>query len=353
MKHPLLENRTRLLMWWLAWLMVAAGQSLLIFYVYGGRPAIAITDGLVSMALYGLLGLAIWFPLNFLLKETRQPTTYTVINIVLTGSLTVAAWLLFSRIITRALVSEKYEYEHLWHSLLVLRVTAGILFFFMIMLVYYLFDSAARLAEKATLQARLETQVREGELRVLRSQINPHFLFNSLNSISSLTLTDPCRAREMIIKLSDFMRYSLSSKGEQPVTLHSELVSLRLYLQIEKVRFEERLEITEEISPDILEALIPSMLLQPLYENAIIHGVYEATGTINLITTGKREKEMVLLTITNNIDRDTIVTRKGAGIGLKNVSSRLRLFYGEEASLTVSHLDESFSVTLRFPFIIS
>ncbi|MEZ4996221.1 MAG: histidine kinase [Bacteroidales bacterium] len=349
MKHPLLENRTRLLVWWLAWLILAAGQSLLIHFGYGSRAEVAIADGLVSMILFGLLGLAVWFPVRFLLKDENQLYT-TIINVLLTGTLTVAVWLLGTRFIVRAMVAEKVDYIIFWHSVLVFRATAGVLIFFVMILVYYLFLSATRLAEKAARQAQLETQVREGELKMLRSQINPHFLFNSLNSVSSLTVTDPLRAREMIVKLSDFMRYSLSSRNEQPVTLGNEMESLRLYLQIEKVRFGERLRIEEDISPECLQALMPGMLLQPLYENAVKHGVYESTEEVTIKTTARKENETVVISVTNNVDTDSVVTRKGAGIGLKNVSSRLELFFGDSADLNVSRGEDNFTVMVRFPF---
>ncbi len=309
----------------------------------------AIADGLVSMILFGLLGLAVWFPVRFMLKDENQLYT-TIINVLLTGTLTVAVWLLGTRFIVRAMVAEKVDYIIFWHSVLVFRATAGVLIFFMMILVYYLFLSATRLAEKAARQAQLETQVGEGELKMLRSQINPHFLFNSLNSVSSLTVTDPLRAREMIIKLSDFMRYSLSSRSEQPVTLGNEMESLRLYLQIEKVRFGERLKIEEDISPECLPALMPGMLLQPLYENAVKHGVYESTEEVTIKTTARKENETVVISVTNNVDTDSVVTRKGAGIGLKNVSSRLELFFGDSADLNVSRGEDNFTVMVRFPF---
>jgi LytS/YehU family sensor histidine kinase len=301
------------------------------------------------MILFGLLGLAVWFPVRFMLKDENQLYT-TIINVLLTGTLTVAVWLLGTRFIVRAMVAEKVDYIIFWHSVLVFRATAGVLIFFMMILVYYLFLSATRLAEKAARQAQLETQVGEGELKMLRSQINPHFLFNSLNSVSSLTVTDPLRAREMIIKLSDFMRYSLSSRSEQPVTLGNEMESLRLYLQIEKVRFGERLKIEEDISPECLPALMPGMLLQPLYENAVKHGVYESTEEVTIKTTARKENETVVISVTNNVDTDSVVTRKGAGIGLKNVSSRLELFFGDSADLNVSRGEDNFTVMVRFPF---
>lgn len=349
MKHPLLESRTRLLTWWLAWLILASGQSLLIHFVYGGKADMAVSDGFISMVIYGLLGLAIWFPVRFLIRDDNQLYS-SVFNVLLTGSLTIIFWLLVPRLIVRALVSEKIDYDIFWHSSLVFRATAGILVFFMIVLVYYLFLSATRLAEKAKRQAQLETQVREGELKMLRSQINPHFLFNSLNSVSSLTVTDPLKAREMIVKLSDFMRYSLSSRSEQPVTLQTEMESLRLYLQIEKVRFGDRLVIEEDIEEECLAALMPGMLLQPLYENAVKHGVYESTEEVVIRTSVKKENDMVVISVSNNVDTDSVVTKKGAGIGLKNVSSRLELFFGDTGQLNINRTEDSFNVTVRFPF---
>jgi LytS/YehU family sensor histidine kinase len=192
--------------------------------------------------------------------------------------------------------------------------------------------------------------VREGELKMLRSQINPHFLFNSLNSVSSLTVTDPLKAREMIVKLSDFMRYSLSSRNEQPVTMKTEMESLRLYLQIEKVRFGDRLVIEEDIEEECLAALMPGMLLQPLYENAVKHGVYESTEEVVIRTSVKKGNDMVVISVSNNVDTDSVVTKKGAGIGLKNVSSRLELFFGDTGQLNINRTDDSFNVTVRFPF---
>ncbi len=349
MRHPLLGNSTRVTLWWLAWLMMAAGQSLLIWLVYGSSPLTAVTDGVISMAAMGLLGLGIWYPVRYLPKE-GDPLTGTLLNNLVTGLLTIAIWLMVTRYGIRALVTDKEGYDLLWHSVLIFRITAAILIYALIVLTYHLLMSATRLAERAARQAQLEVQVHEGELRMLRSQINPHFLFNSLNSINSLTLTDPAAASEMIIKLSDFMRYSLSMRGDQPVTLGEEMESLRLYLQIERVRFGERLVIEEETEPECLNALMPGMLLQPIYENAVKHGLWETTGEIILKTVATMEEEMVVISVTNTLDPEAAAYSNGTGIGLRNVASRLELFFGERAGLDVKPGDESFTVTIRFPF---
>lgn len=349
MRHPVIANRSRLLVWWLAWAALAAGQSSLIHFVYGSSTDAAIADGIISMTLFGLIGIAVWFPLRYMLKDNTQIYS-DILNLVLTGTVTITFWLFATKFLVRAIVTEKMDYQLFWHSVIFFRITAGVLIFFLIILVYYLFLSATKLAEKASRQAQLESLVREAELKILRSQINPHFLFNSLNSISSLTVTDPVKAREMIVKLSDFMRYSLSSRNDQPVTLRNEMESLRLYLEIEKIRFSDRLVIEEEISDECLPALLPGLLLQPLYENAVKHGVYESTDRVTIRTSVRRDGDWVVISVTNNIDPEAIVTRKGAGIGLKNVRGRLELFYGEKGEMTVTRNDDSFNVKMRFPY---
>ena len=349
MKHPVLEKRSRFIVWWLAWLLLAAGQSSLIYFAYGASAGAAVGDGFISMILFGALGLAVWFPLRYMQKG-RNPVVTATSNLVVTGIITVVIWVLSTRLMLRTIVTDKDAYEMFWSSTVILRIASGVLIYFLIILTYWLFISASRLAEKAATESKLEALVREAELKMLRSQINPHFLFNSLNSISSLTLTNPPGAREMIVKLSDFMRYSLSSRNDQPVTLRNEMESLRLYLEIEKVRFRERLVIKEDIEDECLAALLPGLLLQPLYENAVKHGVYESTGTVVINTVARKEEGNVVVSISNTVDPDSVVTRKGAGIGLKNVRTRLELFYGDEAVLGVTPKEDSFTVTMKFPY---
>ncbi len=351
MNHPVTEKRSRMLIWWLAWIILAAGQSLLISFAYGVTPGIAAADGIISMISFGALGLAVWFPIRYMQKDSNTVVT-AITNLLATGILAVAFWIFANRLLLKTIASDKEAYQIFWATTVVLRIAAGVLLYCMILLAYYLFISANRLAEKAASQSRLEALVREAELKMLRSQINPHFLFNSLNSISSLTLTSPPAARDMIVKLSDFMRYSLSSRSDQPVTLKNEMESLRLYLEIEKVRFRERLVIEENIESECLETLLPGLLLQPLYENAVKHGVYESNGTVVINTVVRKEDNNVIISISNTIDSDSVVTRKGAGIGLKNVRSRLELFFGEKAALAVNRNDESFTITMNFPFRI-
>jgi LytS/YehU family sensor histidine kinase len=183
---------------------------------------------------------------------------------------------------------------------------------------------------------------------MLRSQINPHFLFNSLNSISALTISNPEKARDMVIKLSDFMRYALSRKDDLPVSLKSELDSLRLYLDIEKIRFGNKLIIEEQIDKPCLNAMIPAMALQPLYENAVKHGVYESAETVVIKTIAKLSDGFLKIEISNNYDSDS-TPRIGTGTGLSNVSRRLELFYGAKSMMTYTKENGIFTVEIIIP----
>jgi LytS/YehU family sensor histidine kinase len=250
--------------------------------------------------------------------------------------------------LTTIIFPQDNSYQAFWNAILPYRIGTGVFIFGLVILTYYLFISLNNLAEKSAREARLESLVKETELKMLRSQINPHFLFNSLNSISSLTITDPEKARDMVVKLSEFMRYALSRKDEQPVSLRNELENLRLYLDIEKVRFGDKLTTEEIIENACLEFKIPVMLLQPLYENAVKHGVYESTESVKITTRVKIIDGYVEIIISNDYDPAPTLKR-GTGTGLLNVSRRLELFYGNKASIKTLKENGIYTVTLYIP----
>jgi LytS/YehU family sensor histidine kinase len=200
-------------------------------------------------------------------------------------------------------------------------------------------------------QARvLQTSVlaRDAELKALKAQINPHFLFNSLNSISALTSIDPARAREMCILLADFLRLTLGLGEKALVPLREELELLQRFLAIEKVRFGERLDVDTRLTMQAQNCLLPPLLLQPLVENAIIHGIatQPAGGTVRLAAecSGGR----LHLSVENSVDPDAAPSRKG-GLGLANVRQRLETRYGKEAALRTTAEEEFFRVTISIP----
>jgi sensor histidine kinase YesM len=347
MKHPVLTNRVRLIIWWLVWLFITSGQLLLYYYAYGSFTNTAIPDGIVSLVIYSGIGLSLWYPFRYF-NAPGSRNISVVSNLILSGAISVTLWVFITKFSVMAVLPKINDYKAYWDTTLPYRVGTGIFLYCLIVLVYYLFVSLYNLSEKNAKEARLESLVKETELKMLRSQINPHFLFNSLNSISSLTITDPEKAREMVIKLSEFMRYALSKKDEQPVSLRSELENLRLYLEIEKVRFGERLSTEETIEEKCLEIQMPVMLLQPLYENAIKHGVYESTESVSIKTKVSCGNGYLQVIISNNYDLAPSSV-KGTGTGLINVVRRLELFYGKKASLKTTKENGIYTVSLFIP----
>ena len=347
MKHPVLANRVRLIVWWLVWLFLALGQSLLFYYAYGSFINIGILDSVLSLLIYSGIALSLWYPFSFFNTGNPRPTTL-ISNLIISGAISVTLWVLITKFVMQLILPEVNNYKEYWDATFPYRMGTGVFIYGLIILTYFLFISLTNLSEKNAKEARLESLVKETELKMLRSQINPHFLFNCLNSVSSLTITDPDKARDMVIKLSDFMRYALSKKDEQPVSLRSELENLRLYLDIEKVRFGDRLFIEENIDGNCLEIKMPIMLLQPLYENAVKHGVYESTESVKITTQAKIIEGHIKITISNNYDA-TPSSRRGTGTGLQNVARRLELFYGNTASIIALKENGVYTVNLYIP----
>lgn len=347
MKHPVLAYRVRLIVWWLVWLFLALGQSLLFYFAYGSFINISLIDSIVSLLIYSGIALSLWYPFRFFNTGKTRPTVL-ISNLVFSGAFSVALWILITKFVMTTVLPEQNNYEAYWDATFPYRVGTGVFIYGLIILTYYLFVSLSNLSEKIAKEAKLESLVKETELKMLRSQINPHFLFNSLNSISSLTITDPEKARDMVVKLSEFMRYALSRKDEQPVSLQNELENIRLYLDIEKVRFGEKLTTEENIETNCLDFKIPVLLLQPLYENAVKHGVYESTESVRIITNAKIIDGYIEITISNNYDPSPSVKR-GTGTGLINVTRRLELFYGSKASMKTTKENGIYTVNMYIP----
>lgn len=347
MTHPILSNRVRFVVWWLVWLFLALGQSLLFYFAYGSFIQISLIDSLVSLIIYSGIALSLWYPFRFFNSGVTR-TTGLISNLVASGALSVTLWVLITKFIMTVALPEQTNYLAYWDKTFPYRIGTGVFIYGLIILTYYLFVSLSNLSEKNAKEAKLESLVKETELKMLRSQINPHFLFNSLNSISSLTITDPEKARDMVVKLSEFMRYALSRKDEQPVSLKNELENLRLYLDIEKVRFGDKLTTEENIENNCLDFKIPVMLLQPLYENAVKHGVYESTESVRILTNAKIIEGYIEIIISNNYDLSPSLKR-GTGTGLLNVSRRLELFYGKKASIKTTRENGVYTVTIYIP----
>lgn len=233
-------------------------------------------------------------------------------------------------------------------SLVALLFAMGVLLYGLLLAVNYLVMEFARArnAEKRELESKL--MARDAELRMLRTQIDPHFLFNSLNSISALTSMDPKGAREMTLRLSDFFRQSLGMDAHKKVPLEQEMVLNRHFLAIEKVRFGDRLVHEEAIEKNALPCLVPPMIMQPLVENAVKHGIGQLPEGGLLLVAAWCSGSQLKITVSNAVD-ETAPERRGNGIGLKNVRERLACAYGHEASVHWKKEDGRFIVEMTMP----
>jgi two-component system, LytTR family, sensor histidine kinase AlgZ len=226
--------------------------------------------------------------------------------------------------------------------------SAGCVFYLLAVSFHYV-----SLAQEATheLEARaMQTsiQARDAELKALKAQINPHFLFNSLNSISALTSIDPARARDMCVLLGDFLRLTLGLGEKTSVRLSEELELLQKYMAIEKVRFGARLTMHEEIQEESRACLLPPLLLQPLVENAVKHGIASLPEGGDVRLAVQRQNGRLAILVENSWDPEAPPRRSG-GLGLKNVQQRLEARYGKDANLRVNTEGERFQVTLSIP----
>jgi two-component system, LytTR family, sensor kinase len=346
MEQPGTVNKYSLVFYWIAPITLGIIQTGINLYFEILPRGISLVDGLVFSFLLGAFGMAIWFVVRYNSSDEKP------FPLILSTHLTAAAilslvWVYTSGFIARLIISDQvyltYQESHLSN-----RIFTGFIFYTLLATVFFLFIFYSKNREKADREKELKQELREAVLRALKSQINPHFLFNSLNSIASLTLTNPEKAHEMVIALSDFMRYSLRKQHNELVALEEEINHIRLYLQIEKIRFGDKMTYSFQVGPECLKCQIPTLLLQPLFENAVKYGVYEASEQIEISLTAKKDGDHTVLVLTNNYDVEA-VPRKGEGIGLKNVQERLRLVYNSNNLVEIEDREGKFAVTIYLP----
>ena len=198
--------------------------------------------------------------------------------------------------------------------------------------------------------AELAVKAQEAQVRALRYQINPHFLFNTLNAIAALVRDAPARAEEMVVQLSEFFRRSLAVNPMEDLTLSQEVDLQRLYLEIERTRFPDRLRFDVQLEDGSAEASVPALLLQPLVENAVKHGVARSEGPTCICIRARLDGPVVEIVVENDA-KSTGPGSPGEKVGLRNVAERLRSRFGEEATLTSAEIAEGgFRNSLRIPF---
>jgi signal transduction histidine kinase len=213
--------------------------------------------------------------------------------------------------------------------------------YFPIVLIAHVASYYQRFRERELRTSQLQGQLEKARLQSLKSQLQPHFLFNTLNSISALMLTNVEAADRMITRLGDLLRISLETAGTQMTTLSRELEFVSCYIEIEKVRFEERLRVTIDVAPETLDASVPHLLLQPLVDNAIKHGISKLTsgGEIRISVT-QDDADLHIEVRDNGPGFREQVHSSSGGVGLRNTRERLETIYGQDQSVEVLSLPQ-------------
>ena len=213
----------------------------------------------------------------------------------------------------------------------------------------WLWNSVAEKSKQTLRQSEVEQLHKEAELIKLRQQLQPHFLFNSLNSISALAGSNPAQARKMIQQLSDFLRGTLRKDEQQTVPLAEELNQLALYLDIEKLRFGERLQVEIDCANECKHKKIPPLLLQPIVENAIKFGLYGTLEAVQINILANMQQNYLHITVTNPCDESMRESSTGTGFGLRFIQRRLFLLYAQNNLLRTNKQNNVFTTQISIP----
>ena len=347
MLNPISKHRSYLMSFIMVWTVIFGIHTIILNFFYDIPGTISLADSALFNFLFAIIGYNLWFVIRFNLRE-KQKTFDLIISHLITGLVVIVIWILINYFLLRGLYGDDKSYLQFLNDSLPWRVISGIFFYMFFIMFYYVMLYYEDLQEKLKVESDLQNLVKEAELTALKSQINPHFLFNSLNSISSLTITDPDKAQEMVIKLSDFLRYSLSHDKNEQTSLAAEIDNLNRYLDIEKVRFGKRLNFVSEVSDKCSKMKIPNMILQPLIENSIKHGVYNSSEEVLVKLKCGIQKDYVFIEISNDYDPEA-VKKAGNGIGLSNIKKRLQLIYQRQDLLETIAEKLTFTAKLKFP----
>ncbi|NLB63148.1 MAG: histidine kinase [Fibrobacter sp.] len=298
--------------------------------------------------LHAFVGFAYW---PFMEQSWRlRFHTYKYAIIQITAGLIVVGFVAsFHWIVVEMLFSEDTKNLQALRVIVPWRLGTGLFYQIVISMMYVLLLLNRDVRQRDLVEGELRASLKDAELERIKSQFSPHFLFNSLNSVSYLSLTEPEKAHNMIVTLSDYLRYSLRESGfDKFSSLKSEVSNVKRYLEIETERFGDRLEADFEIAETCMSVQLPSMILQPLYENAIKHGVQKSNGKIILSTVIKQRDEFILIQVRNSLDEHQSGA-KGTGHGLRSIRERLEMHYGKKAVLRIDHGQDYFQAEIQLP----
>ncbi len=347
MDHPVFRTLKSSIFYLISWVVFIMAQVIVLHIFYEFPLRYTIWDASIYFILYSFFGLGLWYPIRFIYMSDSDIFS-KILNFLGLGAGTLVFWQLLGSSFLGMVLNEYENLIEFNQLIMPMRLLAGALIFMIMSLAYYLIMFYTSLEDRKVNEANLKARARESELMMLKYQLNPHFLFNSLNSINSLTLSDPEKARNMIVKLSAYLRYSLESDQEYFKDLKGEIDNIRRYLEIEKTRFGKRINYEELIDDSCLEQKVPSMILQPLFENAIKHSVHESTDPVMIQIKCNSSDVFLNIEVRNTMLENKKLIR-GTGMGLSNVRDRLFSAYRKENLMVVSQEDNWFVVRLKIP----
>lgn len=336
------------MIYWLSWVLLGAAYALINMLLWHTEVISALIDAGIFATFFALMGIAVWYVVRFSGFERGNIINTLVTHLVAGALLVFVAVAAGERVLTviYPVKAEIYGFDSYFHIYRL--IIGGLLYiltaFNFYMVVYYEENRSQKLR-----QNELDQHLKTAELNMLKAQINPHFIFNSLNSVSSLTLTDPQRAHEMVIQLADFLRYTIQKNVDQLVSLEKEVEAVELFLAIERTRYGDRLSLVINCDEHLAsEMTVPVLILQPIVENAIKYSLHETAIDSSISIHCSVADENLVILVSNNYEPDRKV-KKGAGIGLSNVRARLKLIYGRTDLLEVQEEQDQFTVKITFP----
>ena len=343
MSSPSASSRKLVLSLVFGWVIVYAAVAYILKKL-GLSLVVVVTDSFLST---GLLLLASLLVIN--IAKYYLPSTYQFAGILLSALVLSLLWLFISNSLLKITFINSAVYLDFLHNSLLVRFVLGFFILIMVTTAATLLYNWQERQKENQRKSDVEALSREAELFKLRQQLQPHFLFNSLNSINALIALDPPKARKMVQQLSDFLRGTLKKDESKMVTLEEEIGYLNLYLEIEKVRFGNRLQTRIEIHDECKTSLLPTLLLQPIVENAIKFGLYDTMGQTLITITCHQEGSEMIISVKNPFDPQTSAPKKGTGFGLSSIKRRLYLLFARNDLLATDAQGNIFETIVKIP----
>lgn len=347
--HPILFQ-LRILPWYLlAWAIAGLVSAWVLVNTQGANWTPALVFGIPVLLLYGFIVMSAYYVCRSLplVNRTAQRVVFLFGGASLLSALVWLGLCLLFNSFCLAMGGRDFGVAITPQLTITLFILAS-LAYLVSLLAHDVLIAFESIRDAELKRAAAQVLARDAELQILRSQVNPHFLFNSLNSISALTTIDANAARAMVIELGSFFRKSLSLSSRAHITLGEELALCEHYLAIEKIRFDDRMKTNITIAPESLAAKVPPMFLQPLVENAIKHGICNLSegGTIGIVS--NVHESWLYVSISNPMD-DQVSAATGTGTGLKNLKARLENLYGDRVRMTWKNSQGIFRVEIIIP----